>query len=365
VALPSVTDKSTGPVRLVVAGAGLIGQAHIQRVLEVPGAELVGIVDVAPKVKEQADALGVPWAADLETMLEKCRPDGVVVALPNQFHFAAGMTLVRHRVPMLMEKPVCDSVEEAVRFADAAESAGVAVLVGHHRRHSPLIQRAKEIIGSGRLGRITAVHGFCWFLKPRDYFEGKGAWRAQPGGGVVQINLIHVIDDLRNLCGDIASVQAATSNAARGHPVEDTVGIILTFRNGAIGTLAISDAAAAPWSWEMTSGENKAYPRTDEFCYVVAGMDASLSVPRLELWHHGQEPSWWSPIRSERMVVPDQDPFTLESRGDPLTNEMRHFCDVVRGSARPLLDARGGARTLEATLAVKKAAANGQAILLS
>jgi predicted dehydrogenase len=364
-ALSSVTDNSTAPVRIVVAGAGLIGQAHIQRVLEVPGAKLAGIVDVAPKVKEQADALGVPWTPDLETMLEKCRPDGVVVALPNQFHFTAGMTLVKHRVPMLMEKPICDSVEESVQFADAAEGAGVPVLVGHHRRHSPLIQRAKEIIDSGRLGRITAVHGFCWFLKPRDYFEGKGAWRAQPGGGVILINLIHVIDDLRNLCGDIASVQAATSNAARGFPVEETVGIVLRFRNGAIGTLAISDAAAAPWSWEMTAGENKAYPRTDEFCYVVAGMEGTLSVPRLELWHHGSDRSWWSPIRSERAVVPDQDPFTLASLGDPLTNEMRHFCDVVRGTAKPLLDARGGARTLEATLAVKRAAETGQSVLLS
>ena len=88
-------------------------------------------------------------------------------------------------------------------------------------------------------------------------------------------------------------------------------------------------------------------------------------MPRLEFWHHGADLSWWSPIRSERAVVPDQDPFTLELRGDPLNNEMRHFCDVVRGAATPLLDARGGARTLEATLAIHQAAAAGKAILLS
>jgi predicted dehydrogenase len=360
-----MTKKTTQSLRIVVAGAGLIGQAHIKRVLDMPGAELAGIVDPLPKAKQQAEALGVAWAPDLASMLEKKKPDGVVVALPNQFHFAAGMTLIEHGVPMLMEKPVCESVEEALRLADAAEKTGVPVLVGHHRRHSPLTQRAKEIITSGRLGKITAVHGFCWFLKPKDYFEGKGAWRGQPGGGVVLINLIHVIDDLRNLCGDIASVQASESSAARGFAVEDTVGAVLTFRSGAIGTLAISDAAAAPWSWEMTAGENKAYPRTDEFCYLVAGMKGSLSVPRLEVWDHGPNLSWWSPMCSERSAVPDQDPFTLESRADPLTNEMRHFCDVIRGTATPLLDARGGAKTLEATLAVKRAATTGQTVLLS
>jgi predicted dehydrogenase len=360
-----LTAQTTKPVRIAVAGAGLIGQEHIKRVLEVPGAVLSGIVDPAPKAREQAESLGVAWYPDLEVMLAQDRPDGVVVGLPNQFHFKAGMELIKHGVPMLMEKPVCDSVEEAIQFADAAEKANVPVLVGHHRRHSPLTQRAKSIIESGRLGRITAVQGFCWFLKPKDYFEGKTAWRGQPGAGVLLLNLIHVIDDLRNLCGDIDSVQASSSNAARGFPVEDTVGIILRFRNGAIGTLAISDAAASPWNWEMTAGENKAFPRTDEACYFVAGMEGSLSVPRLDLWHHGSDLSWWSPLRSERAATPEQDPFTLQSVGDPLTNQMRHFCEVIRGTTKPLLDARGGARTLAATLAVKEAAATGQVVSLS
>ncbi|MDR3436580.1 Gfo/Idh/MocA family oxidoreductase [Telmatospirillum sp.] len=360
-----MNESAQASVRLLVVGAGLIGQVHIRSILGLPEAKLVGIVDDAPHIQKQAAELGVPWGTDLEPMLRACHPDGVIVSVPNQFHFSVGMTLLRHRLPMLMEKPVCDTVSQAREFADAAEQAGVAVLAGHHRRHGPTIQRAKEIIASGRLGRISAVHGFCWVLKPKDYFEGKGAWRAQPGGGVVLINLIHVIDDLRNLCGEIASVQAAASNAARGFPVEDTIGIILTFRSGAIGTLAVSDAAASPWSWELTSGENKAFPHTAESCYLVAGMEASLSIPRLEIWHHGAERSWWSPIHADRVVAPEADAFTLKSHADPMVNEMRHFCDVVRGRAEPLLDARGGARTLEATLAVVEAARSGKAVMLS
>jgi predicted dehydrogenase len=82
-----------------------------------------------------------------------------------------------------------------------------------------------------------------------------------------------------NLCGDIVSVQATESNAARGLAVEDTAAMILRFASGALGTLTISDAAAAPWSWELTSGENKAYPQTDQFCYMVAGTEGSVTVP--------------------------------------------------------------------------------------
>ena len=357
--------SSTAKTRLIVAGAGLIGQAHIKRILDEPSAELAGIADPVPNIEQQAGALGVAWAPDLETILKRATADGVVVALPNQLHYTAGMALVERRLPMLMEKPVCETAKEGLALAEAAEKAGVPVLVGHHHRHGAVMRQAKAIIETGRLGKITAVHGFAWFLKPRDYFEGSGEWRRKPGGGVALINLIHVIDDLRNLCGEIACVQATASTAARGFPVEDTMGIVLQFRSGAIGTVTISDAAAAPWSWELTAGENKAYPRSEENCYFVAGMEGSLSIPSLEFWHHAGDAGWWSPLRCERSVVPAQDPRTLQSVDDPLTNEMRHFCDVARRTAKPLLDARGGTKTLEATLAVSEAARTRQPVFLS
>src|SRR3954470_20069370 len=343
------------PAHIAVAGAGLIGQAHIKRVLEEPQAALAAIIDPSPKAKEQAEALGVPSFADLEEGLQSVKPDGVVIATPNQLHVPNGLTAVEAGVPMLLEKPVSGDVKSALQLVEAAEKAGVAILVGHHRRHSPLIQRAREIVESGRLGKLTAVTGLCLFLKPSDYFDGPGAWRREPGGGVVLINLIHVIDDLRNICGDIVAIQAAEANAARGFPVEDTAAMILHFANGALDTLTISDAAAAPWSWELTSGENKAYPHTDQFCYLVAGVEGSLTVPRLDVWGHEGD-GWWTPIRSERSVVPEQDPLTLQ---------MRHFCQVIRREAAPLLDGRGGTRTLEATLAVKRAAETGGVVRLS
>ena len=148
------TDR---PARIVVAGAGMIGQAHIERILAEPEARLAGVVDLTAEAAERAAALEVPFGTDLAAMLGSVRPDGVVIALPNQAHFAAGMAAVRAGVPMLMEKPVCETAAQAWELAQVAEESGVAVLVGHHRRHSPILRRAKEVIDSGRLGRITAV----------------------------------------------------------------------------------------------------------------------------------------------------------------------------------------------------------------
>jgi predicted dehydrogenase len=346
----------TTPARIAVVGAGLIGQAHIKRVLEEPQAKLAGIADPSAQSKAQAETLGVTWAPDIETLLARAKPDGVVIATPNQLHVQHGMAAVRAKVPMLLEKPVADDVDSALALVKAAEQAGVSILVGHHRRHSPLIRRAREVIASGRLGQVTAVNGLCWFRKPsKDYFEGKNAWRREPGGGVVLINLIHAIDDLRNLCGDVVGVQAMESNATRGFAVEDTAAMILRFASGALGTLTISDAAAAPWSWELTSGENKAYPQTDQFCYMVAGTEGSVTVPRLDLWSHSGD-GWWTPIQSERTILPEEDPLSLQ---------MRHFVDVARGEAEPLLNGREGTRTLETTLAVKRAATTSQVVQLT
>jgi predicted dehydrogenase len=357
--------KANGRVRIVVVGAGLIGQAHILRIRDEPGAQLAGIVDTAPRAKQQAEALGVAWSPDLAGMFKLGKPDGVVIALPNQLHFSAGMAAIAAGVPLFLEKPICLTVKESVALSQAAAKARVPVQVGHHRRHSPLTRQAKEIIASGRLGKIVAVNALCWFLKPKEYFQGAYAWRRKPGGGVMLINLIHVVDDLRNLCGDITSVQAVASTAARRFPVEDTAAVILRFRNGALGTLSISDSAAAPWSWELTAGENRVYPRTDESCYLFAGKEGSLSFPRLDVWRHGPGQGWWSPIHVERSIRPEQGPTALRPSGDPLTLQMSHFCQVLRGEAKPIPDAWEGTKTLRTTLAIQQAAATGRTITLA
>ncbi len=339
------------PVRIAVVGAGLIGRAHIKRVLEEPEAALAAIVDPAPAARDHAASLGVPWFAELDAMLWNAKPDGVVLATPNQLHLAGALATINAGLPTLLEKPVAETVTDAMTIVAAAEQASVPILIGHHHRSSLIMRHAKQIIASGALGRLTVVNALCWYLKPADYFNV--AWRRERGGGVVLINLVHVIDDLRILCGDITSVQAIESSAARGFPVEDTAAILLRFENGALGTLSVSDSAAAPWSWELTSGENKAYPQTDQSCYLIAGTEGSLAVPRLDLWRYREARSWWAPIDCERRFVQDQ---------DPLTAQMRHFCDVVRRTAEPVLGVREGARTLATTLAVKEAAETGRSV---
>ena len=202
---------------------------------------------------------------------------------------------------------------------------------------------------AGEIGRIVAVHGSFWLYKPADYFDA--AWRTQPGAGPILINLIHDIDLLRHLVGEIAAVQAMTANHTCGFAVEDSAAILLRFGNGALGTFTVSDTVVAPWSWELTAGENPAYDRTDQTCYTIGGTHGSLELPNGRIWRHEGERSWWSPIRSE--------PYTVGLE-DPLVRQIHHFAQVIRGAEAPLVSGEEGLRTLQVIEAIQEAAATGR-----
>lgn len=204
-------------------------------------------------------------------MFAHALPDGIILATPNALHVEQAIECIRAGVPVLVEKPVAHSLEEGARLAAAVNAANAKVLVGHHRAHSPVLAKAREMIQEGVLGKPVAVHGSAMFYKPDTYFD-EAPWRREPGAGPILINLIHEIGNLRSLCGEISAVQAISSSARRGFAVEDTVAITLAFANGALGSFLLSDSAACARSWEQTSQENKQYASDDdEDCYVVAG----------------------------------------------------------------------------------------------
>ena len=337
----------TGPVKLAVLGAGMIGKRHVEHVIREDCATLMAVVDPSASAEALAERCGARWHPSLAAMLQHARPDGVIVATPNQLHVENGLDCVAAGLPALVEKPLADTVDGATRLVEAAEKAGVPLLVGHNR----LIQEAKRTIDAGHLGQLVAVHATCWFYKPDEYFEAP--WRREKGAGPVLLNLIHDVDLLRHLCGEVVSVQAQESNALRGNAVEDTAVVLLRFESGMLGTVTVSDTIVAPWSRELTSGENRAYPHTQEACYLIGGTRGSLTVPYLDLWHNPARPSWWEPIERERLSVEAE---------DPLAPQIRNFCGVIRGSEVPVVSGREGLSTLEVIAAVKEAAATGSLV---
>jgi predicted dehydrogenase len=344
-------------VRIAVAGAGLIGKRHIEEIDASGSAALAAIVDPGSAGMEFAEKYGVPLHSSLADLFAADKPDGVILATPNQMHVAGGLECVAAGVPVLVEKPIGDDVVSATRLVEAGENAGVPVLTGHHRNYSPIMAKAREIVQSGVLGTLVGVTGTALFYKPADYFDAGGGWRREPGGGPILLNLTHDVNNLLSLLGDIDTVIAMTSNSTRRFPVEDTAAMIFHFANGALGTFLLSDTAASPRSWEQTSRENTSYAsHVDEDAYHIAGTQGSLSIPTMRVRTYSGERSWWQPFTDSTATI---------ERSDPLSNQITHFADVINGAAHPICSGRDGLKTMQVVDAVVESARTGRPVAIT
>lgn len=339
----------------------MIGRRHIELIDANPQTRLCAVVDPTPAAMTFAASLNVPHFNSLDDMFAQQRTlktDGVILATPNHLHVHGALTCAQHAVPALIEKPVADTLASGRQLLDALVTCKIPMLVGHHRRHSSTLQAARQAISSGQLGHIVTVMGSAQFYKPDSYFA-QGPWRSQPGGGPILINLIHEMDNLRFLCGEVESVHATASSAVRQFAVEDTAVMTLTFASGALGTFTLSDTVAAPRSWEQTSGENTAYPCSPtEDCYFVAGTRGSLAVPTMRTWCYADNtgvPGWWTPFVEGQLHV---------NAIDPLAAQLDHFCDLMAGKAQPIVTVADAMQSLLTVEAVRQSIATGHTVFL-
>jgi predicted dehydrogenase len=334
------------PVALI--GAGAIGRMHLERMALHADVKVLAIADPGPAAKAVADAIGVPYFADHRDLLATVKPRAVIVATPNDSHAAVGIDCLRAGAVTLMEKPVASTLAEGEALCKVARETGVPLLVGHQRRHNPILQRARERILGGAIGRPVCASVMATWLKPDAYFEQP--WRREPGGGPVLINLIHDIDMLRFMLGEVESVRAMSSNVVRHHAVEDTAAATLRFANGALAALVVTDAAVAPWNWDLAAGEAAHYPQQAVDSHYIAGTEGALTLPQLTQWRYAGARGWHEPLTAERTAL---------HRRDPYVEQLRHLRAVAEGRETPLCSGEDGLGTLRATLAVLDAATEG------
>jgi len=332
--------------RIAVVGYGLIGKRHADVLRRSIDASLAAIVEPNKTGRKYAASLGVTVFGTLDELFSMGGYDGIILATPTPLHIAQGLACIADGCPVLIEKPIAVSAHDAKALTDAAAAKGVPLLVGHHRRHNGMVQAAKRAIEDGAIGAVRSVQATCWFYKPDHYFD-VAPWRTKKGAGPISVNLVHDVDLLRHLCGEVTEVHATSAPSARGFENEDLASAILTFASGTIATISVSDSIVAPWSWELTARENPAYPATDQSCYLIGGSKGGMSLPDLRVWRHQEEPDWWTPISATSLIC---------STEDPLVAQVRHFAEVIEGKAAPLVTGLEGLRSLEVVEAIAESA---------
>lgn len=337
-----------------LVGCGVIGKRHLLALSAIEPCALAAIVDPTPVAQQTAQSLNVPWFADCDNMLREIRPDGVIVATPTEHHLAPTLAALSAGAHVLVEKPVMATVAEAEQVVAHAAAVNRQVLVGHQRRYYAQVHKARELVRGGALGQLVAVSGQWSMRKPADYYEP--AWRKQWRAGPVLTNLIHEIDYLRYICGEIVSLSAETANGVQGFEKEDAAALVMRFDNGALGTFILSDQCASPWSWEFATGENAAFPKSAQNAIRFMGTNGALDFPNLVHWHHGNQPADWL-----HAIKPEAITQTLD---DAYVAQLNHFCAVMAGTELPRISAEDATQTLRATVAVYQAAEQGKRICL-
>ncbi|KAJ7920826.1 oxidoreductase [Mycena leptocephala] len=344
----------------VVGASGLIGLRHTQHCLAEPLVTLSCIADPAPAGATLAETHGVPYFASVDEMLAgraagRVAVDGAILATPSATHVPLGSQLVRAGVHTLVEKPMSTDSARGRQLVAAAAETHTRVLVGHHRRFSPHVVAAKQLLDAGTLGRVLAVQGLWTALKPRAYFEPPTAWRAEAAsGGVILINVVHDLDLLRYLLGDVVRVYCERGASTRGAPVEETGALTMVFESGAVGTFVFSDAVASPHNFEAATGENPMIPHKGENVYTFLGTQGTASFPELRVHRYSAGGDWTDEFVTE--------PAAEVERVPPFTRQLQHFAQVCRGKEEPRCSASEALKTIILVEAVRKSMDTGTGV---
>ncbi|WP_299860083.1 Gfo/Idh/MocA family oxidoreductase [uncultured Roseobacter sp.] len=318
--------------RILVVGGGLIGIRHVGAAQAHPGCHLVGLAD-----PDMSLAPNVPRFADMADVTDPV--DGVIIATPTDLHARHGTHAAKRGWHMLIEKPVAGDLTGAQALRDAVARAGVGSLVGHHRRYHAAVQQLKAMIAAGTVGRVVCANLIWAMRKPDDYFAGN--WRTA-GGSPVMINLVHDIDILRFVTGEIAAVSALRGAGMRGDTRIESGAVALAFENGATGTISFADTSPSPWGFEAGTGENPNIGTTGQDMMWIMGTEGAVSFPSMTLW---SGTDWGQPAQR----VPVQ---KAENAKTPLEAQLDHFLDVIDG-AEPLIDVADATRTLDVALQIE------------
>ena len=342
-------------IQISVVGIGLMGLQHIKAIQKSKFASLHSIVEIKKTGDELSNKFKVPLYKDIKILLEKNKPDAVVVATPNILHETDTIKFLKSKIPVLLEKPISDNIKSAKKIISSAKSNRTSLLIGYHRRHNSIVNKVKKIIENKKLGKIVSANILCWLYKNKKYFNEK--WRVTECGGPLGINLVHDIDMICYLLGPVNYVQAFKSNSIRKHKVEDTASVNLFFKSGTLCTLNVSDTIVSPWSYELTAGENPAYPITDQSSYFIGGTKGSLQFPNLKLWYYKKERSWWNNIYNNKIKV--------QKSNKTLINQIDHFSKVVMKKEKPKVTGKDGLNSLIIFDAINKSSKSGKKIRIN
>lgn len=247
-------ESNKKKIRFAVVGCGHIGKRHAEMVVRDPGAELVALCDIRPKEELGIEAYPVAFFSDMTSLLQSGLDIDVInICVPNGLHAELAIQAIESGHHVVIEKPMALQVQDAERVLQTSLKYQKEVFCVMQNRYSPPSVWIKQMIDSGRLGKIYLVQLNCFWNRDERYYKS-GGWHGDAclDGGTLFTQFSHFIDIMYWLFGDIQHIQArfADFNHQQLTDFEDSGLVTFEFVNGGMGCLNYSTAV---WNKNMES----------------------------------------------------------------------------------------------------------------
>ena len=330
-------------VRIGVIGLKGMGRTHIREIVQSERAELVAVADLdQDAARAVGEEHGVSVWSDYREMIASEDLDAAVIATPHHLHAPMGLHCLEAGLHTFVEKPIANTVSEADRMIDAAESRGLKLAVGHNYRTFPGNRALKRLIDEGAIGDIYRVLWMWLETRPEAYYE-RDIWRctwAQAGGGGLMNQTSHDLDLLCWLVGEPVEVSAMVSNWSHNAEIEDTAIGSIRFACGASCNVQLS-ICDRRLNYRQISGDRGTIEYRDE-------KNANSHVP--DVFRLGRyEAPMREFIRGKKGGAAVQPQVTWEDveaeAGGP--SLLESFIGSILDGTEPITDGRTARRTLE------------------
>ncbi len=316
-----------------VIGVGNMGRHHARVYSEIEGVNLIAVADSDEKNgRNIAKKFRCRFYCDYIEMLDKEKIDAVSIAVPTSLHRIISLSCINRGVPLLIEKPIADSVVAARRIMTLSRKKKVPICIGHIERFNPGIQKLKQLIDKGRFGRIISISS-----------KRVGLFPPQIKDTDVIIDLaVHDID----ICNYLLGMQATTINARAGKALNskrfDYADIILGY-NGVDVTIQVNWITPVKVrQLSITGTEGYA-----ELNYLNQTLKLYKSVYQKTFDSYGDYIVKFGTPKAEELNLAGVEPLKLE---------IENFIDHIKSGNSNVVSARDGLSSLSIALKAIKAA---------
>ena len=334
-----------------VVGCGVVADYHIGGIGGAEGARLVAVSDlVEERARETGEKHGVAWYTDYQEMLASPEVDVVCICTPSGIRIPIATDAAAAGKHVIIEKPIDVNLENADRIIGAARDAGVHLMCIFQLRYGEAVQRARQAIQEGKLGKVALGDAYIKWYRSQEYYDSaawRGTWKME-GGGALMTQGIHTVDLLQWIMGPVKRVSARMGALVHDVEVEDTVVATLEYESGALGVI------------EATTASHPGMPAKLEFCGSRGTI--VIEADHIAAWDvEGEE----GPVDSgggTDVAKAASDSKTFGTEGHKA--QIAEMVQLVNGGGRPQIDGPEGRKALELILAIYQSAQTGQAVEL-